>query len=178
MKNISKIIIMMMCLSLLLGIIISDDVKATATEKTDVSNTTEVKSTNSTESSVKKINFKKQKPKIKKVKRSNDNAKIVTWTKMECEGYQIKFSINKHFKKEYKPTTKKIKGGDNNSIECVNLKEKYSYYIKIRAYKKDSKSEIILSSFLSKLNLLINKSQVVFISLNVLSLPKSSNLES
>ena len=102
-------------------------------------------------SNKKETDIKKKKPKIKKVKNYADGSKLVTWTKMDCDGYQVKFSINKHFKKEYKPTTKKLDGNDNNMISCINLKKDRTYYIKIRAYIKDTDTGKTIYSKWSKI---------------------------
>ncbi len=69
--------------------------------------------------------FKCKKPKIKYINRSKVNIKKITGAK-----YQIKYATNKKFKasikKKFKKTTYKFK----------NLTVGYTYFVKVRAYKK------------------------------------------
>ncbi len=80
----------------------------------------------------KKIKMGRIKVKNKKRKRVK-----VSWKKLsKVTGYQIQYSVNKKFKKAKNVSTKK----GNYTIK--KLKKKKTYYIRVRAYKKNGKKKI------------------------------------
>ena len=88
-----------------------------------------------------KVKFSNRKPRVTKIEKSGENSKSVYWTPIKgADGYQIKFSVDKKFRKDYSPTTISITGGEGNVIDCIALKKDKTYYFKVRGFKKNSKT--------------------------------------
>ena len=77
-----------------------------------------------------------KKIKLKSVKSSSKGKLTVRWGKIKVDGYYIRYSKYKNFKK-YK--TINLKANKSKYI-IKNLKSKKKYYVKVRAYKKVGKT--------------------------------------
>jgi len=96
---------------------------------------------NKSMASTKAVKFKDRQPKITKVEKSSKDSKTVYWSEVKgCTGYQIKFSVDKKFRKAYEPTTVILGPNEGRAIECIKLKKNKNYYFKVRAYKTNKKT--------------------------------------
>lgn len=106
----------------------------TTTEKTTVENTT--KESNITKK-FSNVEIKPNKASIKSVKNKKNKKIYVKWKwQAEVDGYQIQYALNRNFTKKLK--TKNINSFYKSSITIKSLQKKKSYYIRIRAFKKNS----------------------------------------
>lgn len=79
---------------------------------------------------------------IKKLKNKKGKKLYVQLNKTQkVKGYQIVYSTNKNFKKA---STRTIK---NTSLTISKLKKKKTYYVKARAYKKDSSGKKVFGTY-------------------------------
>ena len=86
-------------------------------------------------SGTKTLTFKINPPKttLKKVTPANDALKVTVNKKTtQVTGYQIQYSTSKTFKKT---TTKTIKSAKTTSLTLNGLKNKATYYVRVRTFK-------------------------------------------
>mgnify|MGYP000562171046 CR=1 FL=1 len=69
-----------------------------------------------------------------------------------AQGYQIQYALDKRFRKNMKTVTTK-----STSKTIKKLKKKKTYYVRVRAYRKDSMGNYIYGSYSSSKNLKIKK---------------------
>ena len=85
---------------------------------------------------------KKTLPQTKSVTAKNKSKEStnVTWKKVSgAKGYEIKYSTNKKFTSK---TTKTVKVKNELNTQLTKLKKGKTYYIKVRAYKKDGTATV------------------------------------
>lgn len=88
--------------------------------------------------------LKVPKASIKKLKNQKGKKVKITIKKVSnVKGYQIIYANNKKFKKVSKITTTKT------SLTIKKLKKNKTYYIKVRAYKKDTSGKKVFGAYSS-----------------------------
>lgn len=91
-----------------------------------------------------KTKIKVPKASVKKLKNQKGKKVKITLKKVSnVKGYQIIYANNKKFKKASKITTTKT------SLTIKKLKKKKTYYIKVRAYKKDASRKKVYGAYSS-----------------------------
>ena len=70
------------------------------------------------------------KVKLKKIQ-TKKKSMIVEWKKVQCQGYQIQYSLKKKFTKT---KMKKVTSARKTKVKLKNLKRNKKYYVRIRAY--------------------------------------------
>ena len=79
---------------------------------------------------------------IKKLKNKKGKKLLIQLNKAQkVQGYQVAYADNKNFKKASTCITK------NTSLTISNLKKKKTYYVKVRAYKKDSSGKKVFGTY-------------------------------
>ncbi len=79
-----------------------------------------------------------KKLKISSVKNSKSRAMVVKWKKLKgAKGYEVEYALNKKFTKTLKSKDAKTK----TSITLTKLKKNKKYYVRVRAYVKNSLGE-------------------------------------
>ena len=70
-----------------------------------------------------------------KAKAKKGRKAVISWNRLEgFDGYQVQYSFTKNFKKV---KTKNLKGAKKSKATIKNLKKNKTYYLRIRAYKKN-----------------------------------------
>lgn len=97
---------------------------------------------------------KPSKPAIKSVSNSNaKKLKVVIKKKVKyAQGYQVQYALDKRFRKSMKTVTTK-----STSKTLTKLKKKKTYYVRVRAYRKDSVGNYIYGSYSSTKKIKITK---------------------
>ena len=82
--------------------------------------------------------------KLKSLKRGKVNSFVVKWKKVkQAKGYQVCYSTSRKFKKNVK--TKTVSG--KTKLTVKKLKKGKTYYVRVRAYKKDTAGKKIFGSW-------------------------------
>lgn len=76
--------------------------------------------------------YKPAKTSIKALSAGKNHSIKVSWNKVNCSGYQIRYATNSSFK-NYK--TVRVSGKSNLTKTIKNLKKGKTYYVKVRAYR-------------------------------------------
>jgi len=76
--------------------------------------------------------YKPAKTSIKTLSAGKNHSIKVSWNKVSCSGYQIRYATNSSFK-NYK--TVRVSGKSNLTKTIKNLKKGKTYYVKVRAYR-------------------------------------------
>lgn len=97
---------------------------------------------------------KPAKPVIKSISNSSTKKmKVILKKKVKyAQGYQIQYALDKRFRKNMKTVTTK-----STSKTIKKLKKKKTYYVRVRAYRKDSMGNYIYGSYSSSKKLKIKK---------------------
>lgn len=97
---------------------------------------------------------KPAKPVIKSISNSSTKKmKVILKKKVKyTQGYQIQYALDKRFRKNMKTVTTK-----STSKTIKKLKKKKTYYVRVRAYRKDSMGNYIYGSYSSSKKLKIKK---------------------
>lgn len=93
-----------------------------------------------------KISLKK--PNLKAVKNTSGKKAVVTWSKMPgVDGYQIEYSTVSKFTKKATKTVKVSASSSKKPSKTISrLKKGTTYYVRMKAYKKDSAGKTLYSS--------------------------------
>ena len=123
----------------------ADPQPATTQQKTEPTTQSTTEEQTTSEKSTETAKVKKPKaPSSVKLKNTKDKKLTIKWGKVKgVKGYEIQYSLNKSFTK-----SKKTKLSSGTSLTVKNLKKK-KYYVRVRAYTKDSNGKKVYSKWSS-----------------------------
>ncbi|MCI5587876.1 MAG: fibronectin type III domain-containing protein, partial [Lachnospiraceae bacterium] len=93
---------------------------------------------------------------LKSVKNTKSKSISVSWKKVSgAKGYQITYSTSKKFSKKL---TKTISVSSSTASKVIkSLKKNKTYYVKVRAFKKDKKGNKVYGSYSSVKKVAVKK---------------------